>query len=146
MGICFFLAAYIKRRSNLIILSKKDKLMDIDELELSINESISYLSLSNIECFLDCKLKGKINSDILGTIYDFFEMCVVIDPYLQASFLVHLYQKEKNIIIKIESDLNKNYLPLITKNLINKFSSNVSIKSEGLTTYFSLFLPSKGIL
>ena len=140
------LAAYIKRRSNLIILSKKDKLMDVNELELSINESISYLSLSNIECFLDCKLKGKINSDILGIIYDFFEMCVGIDPYLQASFLVHLYQKEKNIIIKIESDLNKNYLPLITKNLINKFSSNVSIKSEGLTTYFSLFLPLQGVL
>lgn len=140
------LAAYIKRRSNLIILSKKDKLMDIDELELSINESISYLSLSNIECFLDCKLKGKINSDILGTIYDFFEMCVVIDPYLQASFLVHLYQKEKNIIIKIESDLNKNYLPLITKNLINKFSSNVSIQHDGITTYFSLFLPLQGVL
>lgn len=140
------LAAYIKRRSNLIILSKKDKLMDIDELELSINESISYLSLSNIECFLDCKLKGKINSDILGTIYDFFEMCVVIDPYLQASFLVLLYQKEKNIIIKIESDLNKNYLPLITKNLINKFSSNVSIQHDGITTYFSLFLPLQGVL
>ena len=140
------LAAYIKRRSNLILLSKKDQLMDVDELALSINESISYLSLSNIECFLDCKLKGKINSDILGTIYDFFEMCVVIDPYLQASFLVHLYQKEKNIIIKIESDLNKNYLPLITKNLINKFSSNVSIQHDGITTYFSLFLPSKGIL
>lgn len=140
------LAAYIKRRSNLIILSKKDKLMDVDELELSINESISYLSLSNIECFLDCKLKGKINSDILGIIYDFFEMCVVIDPYLQASFLVHLYQKEKNIIIKIESDLNKNYLPLITKNLINKFSSNVSIQHDGITTYFSLFLPLQGVL
>lgn len=140
------LAAYIKRRSNLIILSKKDKLMDIDELELSINESISYLSLSNIECFLDCKLKGKINSDILGIIYDFFEMCVVIDPYLQASFLVHLFQKEKNVIIKIESDLNKNYLPLITKNLINKFSSNVSIQHDGITTYFSLFLPLQGVL
>lgn len=140
------LAAYIKRRSNLIILSKKDKLMDIDELELSINESISYLSLSNIECFLDCKLKGKINSDILGTIYDFFEMCVVIDPYLQASFLVHLFQKEKNIIIRIESDIEKNYLPLITNKLIKKFSSNVSIQHDEITTYFSLFLPSKGIL
>ncbi len=140
------LAAYIKRRSNLIILSKKDKLMDIDELELSINESISYLSLSNIECFLDCKLKGKINSDILGTIYDFFEMCVVIDRYLQASFLVHLFQKEKNIIIRIESDIEKNYLPLITNKLIKKFSSNVAIQHDEITTYFSLFLPSKGIL
>ena len=140
------LAAYIKRRSNLIILSKKDKLMDIDELELSINESISYLSLTNIECFLDFNLKGKINSDILGIIYDFFEMCVVIDPYLQASFLVHLFQKEKNIIIRIESDIEKNYLPLITKNLINKFSSNVSIQHDGITTYFSLFLPLQGVL
>ncbi len=140
------LAAYIKRRSNLIILSKKDKLMDVNELELSINESISYLSLSNIDCFLDCKLKGKINSDILCIIYDFFEMCVGINPYLQASFLVHLYQKEKNIIIKIESDLNKNYLPLITKNLINKFSSNVSIQHDGITAYFSLFLPLQGVL
>lgn len=140
------LAAYIKRRSNLIILSKKDKLMDVDELALSINESISYLSLSNIECFLDCKLKGKINSDILGIIYDFFEMCVVIDPYLQASFLVHLYQKEKNIITKIESDLNKNYLSLITKNLIKKFSSNVAIQHDEITTYFSLFLPLQGVL
>lgn len=140
------LAAYIKRRSNLILLSKKDKLMDIDELELSINESISYLSLSNIECFLDCKLKGKINSDILGIIYDFFEMCVVIDPYLQASFLVHLFQKEKNVIIKIESDIEKNYLPLITNKLIKKFSSNVAIQHDEITTYFSLFLPLQGVL
>lgn len=140
------LAAYIKRRSNLILLSKKDKLMDVDELALSINESISYLSLTNIECFLDFNLKGKINSDILGIIYDFFEMCVVIDPYLQASFLVHLFQKEKNIIIKIESDIEKNYLPLITNKLIKKFSSNVSIQHDEITTYFSLFLPSKGIL
>lgn len=140
------LAAYIKRRSNLILLSKKDKLMDIDELELSINESISYLSLSNIECFLDCKLKGKINSDILGIIYDFFEMCVVIDPYLQASFLVHLFQKEKNIIIRIESDIEKNYLPLITNKLIKKFSSNVAIQHDEITTYFSLFLPLQGVL
>lgn len=140
------LAAYIKRRSNLILLSKKDQLMDVDELALSINESISYLSLTNIECFLDCKLKGKINSDILGTIYDFFEMCVVIDPYLQASFLVHLFQKEKNIIIRIESDIEKKYLPLITNKLIKKFSSNVAIQHDEITTYFSLFLPSKGIL
>lgn len=140
------LAAYIKRRSNLILLSKKDKLMDVDELALSINESISYLSLTNIECFLDFNLKGKINSDILGIIYDFFEMCVVIDPYLQASFLVHLFQKEKNIIIKIESDIEKNYLPLITNKLIKKFSSNVAIQHDEITTYFSLFLPSKGIL
>lgn len=140
------LAAYIKRRSNLILLSKKDQLMDVDELALSINESISYLSLTNIECFLDFNLKGKINSDILGTIYDFFEMCVVIDPYLQASFLVHLFQKEKNIIIKIESDIEKNFLPLITNKLIKKFSSNVAIQHDEITTYFSLFLPSKGIL
>lgn len=140
------LAAYIKRRSNLILLSKKDQLMDVDELALSINESISYLSLTNIECFLDFKLKGKINSDILGTIYDFFEMCVVIDPYLQASFLVHLFQKEKNVIIKIESDIEKNYLPLITNKLIKKFSSNVAIQHDEITTYFSLFLPLQGIL
>ena len=140
------LAAYIKRRSNLILLSKKDKLMDVDELALSINESISYLSLTNIECFLDFNLKGKINSDILGKIYDFFEMCVVIDPYLQASFLIHLFQKEKNIIIRIESDIEKNYLPLITNKLIKKFSSNVAIQHDEITTYFSLFLPSKGIL
>ena len=140
------LAAYIKRRSNLILLSKKDQLMDVDELALSINESISYLSLTNIECFLDFNLKGKINSDILGTIYDFFEMCVVIDRYLQASFLVHLFQKEKNIIIRIESDIEKNYLPLITNKLIKKFSSNVAIHRDEITTYFSLFLPSKGIL
>ncbi len=140
------LAAYIKRRSNLIILSKKDKLMDIDELALSINESISYLSLTNIECYLDFNLKGKINSDILGIIYDFFEMCVVIDPYLQASFLVHLFQKEKNIIIRIESDIEKNYLPLITNKLIKKFSSNVAIQHDEITTYFSLFLPLQGVL
>lgn len=146
MRFACILAAYIKRRSNLILLSKKDQLMDVDELALSINESISYLSLTNIECFLDFNLKGKINSDILGTIYDFFEMCVVIDPYLQASFLVHLFQKEKNIIIRIESDIEKNYLPLITNKLIKKFSSNVAIQHDEITTYFSLFLPSKGIL
>ena len=140
------LGAYIKRRSNLILLSKKNELMDVDELALSIKESISYLSSTNIECFLDFNLKGKIDGDILGLIYDFFEICVAIDPYLQASFLIHIYKKEKNIIVSIESDLEKNYLPLISKKLIKKFSSNVSIKRDDKTTYLSLCLPLKGVL
>ena len=79
-------------------------------------------------------------------IYDFFEICVAIDPYLQASFLIHIYKKEKNIIVSIESDLEKNYLPLISKKLIKKFSSNVSIKRDDKTTYLSLCLPLKGVL
>ena len=140
------LGAYIKRRSNLILLSKKNELMDVDELVLSIKESISYLSFTNIECFLDFNLKGKINGDILGLIYDFFEICVAVDPYLQASFLIHIYEKEKNIIVKIESDIEKNYLPLISKKLTKKFSSNVSIERDDKTTYLSLFLPLQGVL
>ena len=140
------LGAYIKRRSNLILLSKKNELMDVDELVLSMKESISYLSFTNIECFLDFNLKGKINGDILGLIYDFFEICVAVDPYLQASFLIHIYEKEKNIIVKIESDIEKNYLPLISKKLTKKFSSNVSIERDDKTTYLSLFLPLQGVL
>ena len=67
------LGAYIKRRSNIIMLEMKNNLIDVDELALSINESFDYLSLLGVEGSLDFNIQGELSANTIGYIYNFFE-------------------------------------------------------------------------
>ena len=52
------LAAYIKRRSNLVILAEKQENIDVGELSLAIKESLGFLSLTGAECTFDCAVSA----------------------------------------------------------------------------------------
>ena len=60
------LAAYVKRRSNLVMLAEKQENIDVGELSLAIKESLDYLSLDGAECTFDCAVSGKIHGKSAG--------------------------------------------------------------------------------
>lgn len=137
------LGAYIKRRSNFIMLSRNNDLLDVQELALSIKESLNYLSFMGVEASLDFNLKGKISSDILGKIYDFFEIVAANESDVPSAFIIHITQKDEAITTLIESDIiNKNIIAGVKK----RFPTCTISEDEKETIYFSLTLSDGGIL
>lgn len=71
MRFACILAAYIKRRSNLVMLAEKQENIDVGELSLATKESLGFLSLTGAECTFDCAVSGKIYGKNAGVFYDF---------------------------------------------------------------------------
>lgn len=114
---CVYLA-YVKRRSNLEIISSQHKSIDICEISFSIKESLSYLS----DCGITTSFIGisdiKVDSRIAILLYDFFHECV-------KSSLPTL----SNLLVKISIDENNLFVRLVSS---NAFSSISKFKNETL--------------
>ena len=144
MRFACILAAYIKRRSNIIMLTEKQKNIDIGELSLAIKESLDYLSLTGAECSYDCTCQGKIDGKKVGVLYDFFEECINNYYNLPRAIIVRLRNHGDDIILRIESDSGKE---TISKKIKAKFSEyNVSIETDDEAVYYSLLLHQGGAM
>ncbi len=140
MRLACVLAAYIKRRSNLVMLSEKQNSIDFGELSLAIRESLDYLSLIGVESSYSCDLKGETDGETLGVFYDFFEESIVTDP-LPSAVIIRLCKIGDDITLNIESDETNVYTAEFSNNLIEKFSDvnrKVSIKTDGDAVYYSV--------
>ncbi len=71
------IGSYIKRRSNLTILAAENSSICLDELLLSINESMSYMRLYGINCMVHTTGDGirekMLPSDLIISLYDVFQ-------------------------------------------------------------------------
>ncbi len=137
------LGAYIKRRSNFIILSRNNELLDVEELALSIKESLNYVTFMGVEGSLDFHLKGKMDGKTLGRLYDFFEICVAHEYDLPSAIMVHVSRKEEKVMILIESDANTKS---VVKRIKEKFPACSITENEKEATYFTLILSEGGVL
>ncbi len=72
MPIILLLSIYIKRIANLKLLSKEKEEMDVQELYLSINETLRYLEKLDIKTSLIGNKEGTYNSEQLFNAYSFF--------------------------------------------------------------------------
>lgn len=140
------LAAYIKRRSNLVMLTEKNKNVDAGELLLSLKESLDYLSLIGTECSLDFTIKDELPGEIIGVIYDFFETTVVMNEKVPNAIFVHIWQKEKEIEVLIESDAICNTLDTsnFIKEKFSRYLESINIKIDDDVIYYSLHIPLGG--
>lgn len=68
--------AFIKRRSNLSVLSEHDSRMDARELELSILEYLSYLEIYGVDCSFARRVEGSIPSTLATKLFEDFDACV----------------------------------------------------------------------
>ena len=136
------LAAYIKRRSNLVMLAEKQENIDVGELSLAIKESLDYLSLNGAECTFDCAVSGKIHGKNAGVFYDFFEACIANYEGLPSAVIVRLSRRGDNLVLRIESD---NRTEEISEKIKSKFDEyNVTIQTDDEEVYYSLTLPQGG--
>lgn len=67
------IAAYMKRKANLVIMAQQTEWIDIRELGLCINESLAYIGLKG--CICSCTVSGEmmVEADLLIACYDVFE-------------------------------------------------------------------------
>lgn len=130
-------AAYVKRRSNLVLLSETQKQLPAKELELSLRESADNLRLCGFYCSLNSKCSGNIDFEILINAYDFFENIVeqIIDQ--PDAMLINLDAEDGYLRLKLQLDTSCTVrLPDISK--ICSLSGTVSMKNENATLFICL--------
>lgn len=76
LGTACVLNGYIKRRSNLMLLSEKETAVDAAELGLCIRESMDYLTACGVLCSFQQVGTGHIPLQLICRAYDRFEAAV----------------------------------------------------------------------
>ena len=76
MELACVLNAYIKRRSNLVLLSAKEKELPLEELALCIRESADYLKQAGVLCSFWQTGQGFLPSDLAELLYERFQNVV----------------------------------------------------------------------
>ena len=90
-----FIDVYIKRYSNLFLITKNKKILDLAELKLAFSESLDYLKLSNVNTSLDWDLSGRFDAKYCLDLYEIFQY--VLEFYMPGIDIlqVSLYRKDR---------------------------------------------------
>ena len=107
-----FLDVYIKRYSNLFLITKNKKILDLAELRLAFSESLDYLKLSDVNTSLDWDLKGRFDAKYCLDLYEIFQYA--LEFYMPGIDIlqVSLYRKDRipTLSIKITGVETKSFL------------------------------------
>lgn len=93
--------AYIKRRSNMELLSESEKTFSISEIATAIAESAEYLKLNEINVMFSSLAKGKVSADIAILTYEFFEEIAEIILEEAKMMSVILSNKEGAFMLRV---------------------------------------------
>lgn len=90
-----FLDVYIKRYSNLFLITKNEKILDLTELRLAFSESLDYLKLSDVHTSLDWNLSGRFDAKYCLDLYEIFQYA--LEFYMPGIDIlqVSLYRKDR---------------------------------------------------
>lgn len=95
------LGAYIKRRSNLILICQNTVLISGTELAYCIRESIDYLSVYGVACAFHQTLSGDISAEHGKLTYDLFEAVIEAALPTLSALLVNLTIQNENLTLKM---------------------------------------------
>lgn len=96
-------SAYIKRYSNLFLLSKKDKNIAMAELGLAFTESLNYLSLSGVVTKINWQSDGSLDIDAALAIYEVFQRILEVNYHALKAVDVNLVNDDE-VEINISAD------------------------------------------
>lgn len=103
LGKIVVIGAYIKRRSNLILIAEQTVKISIRELELCFRETIKNLEWNHVEAGFSTYV-DEIRSEDAMKIYDFFE--AVIEESLEdlSAFMLYLKREDEGIVVSMSVD------------------------------------------
>lgn len=93
------IAAYIKRKGNLIFHGEKSGIIPTEELRMCIEESMNNIRLLGIECWSDIRIPGGIRVDSAIRIYDLFEQTV--ESVLDEATLIFIKIGNHDAVIRV---------------------------------------------
>ena len=107
-----FLDVYIKRYSNLFLITKNKKTLDLAELKLAFCESLDYLKLSDVNTSINWSLNGWLDAKYCLSLYEIFQYAM--EFYMPGIDCLHvsLYKKDNipTLNIKITGVEPKSFL------------------------------------
>ncbi len=107
------IAAYIKRKGNLLFHGEKSGIIPTEELRMCIEESMNNIRLLGIECWSEIRIPGGIMVDSAIRIYDLFEQTV--ESVLNNASLIFIRIGNRDAVIRvvIECELKEGPEPLL---------------------------------
>ncbi len=109
------LSAYVKRRSNLLLLNEENTRISSKELEYCFSESLDNISLSNVYTSLDSRCEDMLSVEYAVLAYDLFEN--IIEAFLEDinAVLVHIHCKNGEVRLRLQigcnNDISENHIP-----------------------------------
>ncbi|MDO5155838.1 MAG: histidine kinase N-terminal 7TM domain-containing protein [Eubacteriales bacterium] len=105
--------AYIKRRSNMELLSESEKTFSVSEIVTAIAESAEYIKLNDIEVMFSPFATGTVSADIAILTYEFFEE--IAEIVLEEVKMMSVILTNKEDILSLRVVINSVKLQFIEK-------------------------------
>lgn len=134
---CVYLT-YIKRRSNLEILHSQKENINIEEIVLSINESLLYLNECGITSSLINEAKGEYNGNECILLYEFFQYYLKTCFDSLNEFLIRIDSSNDKLSLRIISNVTDISLDGFEKEKLNQYRGTLSSFKEGDLFYIIL--------
>lgn len=145
MKIACILSAYIKRRSNLLLLMRQNRQIDSEELSLSIAESLEYLRLCGIKAYGAYKTEGPLPGEHIVLAYKLFELVLEAAIPGTSAVLVNLQVTGGQLSLRIEMSTPRKVLPArFMRGEITALRGKLEIEADPETAYVYLLLPPGG--
>lgn len=96
------LSAYIKRRSNLLLLNEENSTIQSKELEYCFRESLKNIELNNVMISFDSVCNDMLSVEFAVLAYDLFENIVEVFIENINAVLVHLHCKNGDVRLRIQ--------------------------------------------
>ncbi len=144
----YIIGAYIKRRSNLVILSLDHPIIYAKELEYSFRESVEALSESGIESFFSRKCEGAIESDHAFLIFDIYEEVIELVFKDASHIFINLKIKSAKADLKIQISTTKTLSvinDLINREKLQGLGGSINELYEDSTLFVNISLTKGGI-
>ena len=114
LGKMAVIGAYLKRRSNLILLADKTPLLQEKELHLTFGESMDNLELCGVTCGLLSELEGPVEARQLMKMYDLFEEIVERSIDTMSTITVWIGPADGALRITVNTDSAAGLSPLVS--------------------------------
>ncbi len=132
------LGAYIKRCGNLMLLSDEKKIVNSEELSLSIRESMEYLRLSGCSCEVVDEGMLMLPGELLILAYELFERVLETAYPVFYTMFVEIRAKES---FEMQISLDSPGIPLSAdwkKDELMRYGAALSLRYEDETAYIRL--------
>ena len=151
------LNAYVKRCLNLQLMSYQKKQLDVNELWLSISESLEYVRQCGIKVLCTCQGTSSKPGEQLLVTYELFESVLEELLFEMDAILVYLEISDKEFLLRMEMERSahsrseKPFDALESREAVKLYSDKVHflsgivrLESEGQTGYVSACFPTGG--
>ena len=145
MKVACILNAYVKRCSNLVILSHQREEIDSNELCLALSESLDYLELYGVKTHGGFRGKCGLSGEMVQFVYEVFEEALEQAVPGADAMLLNLDIREKMLVLQMEINAPGKWLSTDKFHAeVEKFGGELKMEREEQTEFIYLQLATGG--